>query len=183
MKLEFSTGRLRLREWKNSDAVPFGRLNADPDVMEFFPSTLSRIESDDMIGRIRTHFEKNGFGLWAVEIPGECDFIGFVGLQIPRFDAHFQPCVEIGWRLDKQHWGKGYATEAAKEVLRVGFNELSLNEIVSMTAVINLRSQRVMQKIGMNYSAFDDFDHPKVPAESELNRHVLYRLSKTQFQT
>ena len=143
------TERLVLREWRDEDVKPFCELNADPRVMEFFPSVLSVSETEGMVARIKQHFETNGFGLWAVEIPNECAFIGFVGLQIPRFDAPFMPCVEVGWRLAADYWGRGFATEAALKSLDIGFDELGLKEIVSMTAVINIRSRRVMEKIGM----------------------------------
>src|SRR5262249_39585619 len=128
------TGRLHLRGWREEDLAPFAALNADPDVMEFFPRPLDRAESDAAVARIRDHFAQRGFGLWAVEARGVADFTGFVGLAVPRFEAHFTPCVEIGWRLAREHWGRGYATEAARAVLDFGFRDLTLQEIVSFTA-------------------------------------------------
>jgi len=139
--------------------------------MEYFPRVLSQQESDDFASRIDEHFDRHGFGLWAVEVPGVVDFAGFVGLSIPRFVAPFTPCVEIGWRLATERWGRGYATEAARAALAFGFGELGLREIVSFTVPQNLRSRRVMEKIGMTHDHAGDFDHPTVGT-----RHVLYRL-------
>jgi RimJ/RimL family protein N-acetyltransferase len=124
------TRRLRLRAWAERDLAPFAALNADPRVMEFFLKPLDRAESDALAGRIRDHFARHGFGVWAVEAPGVADFIGFVGLSVPSFPAHFTPCVEIGWRLAHRHWGRGYATEAARAALAFGFRDLALDESV-----------------------------------------------------
>jgi RimJ/RimL family protein N-acetyltransferase len=169
------TSRLRLRPWRDEDLDPFAELNADPRVMEFFPSTLDRGESDALVLRIRDHFARRGFGQWAVEVPGVADFIGFVGLSVPRFEANFTPCVEIGWRLAREHWGQGYATEAARAALEFGFRDLALEEIVSFTTTANLRSRAVMERIGMTRTPADDFDHPAIPEGHPLRRHVLYR--------
>jgi RimJ/RimL family protein N-acetyltransferase len=169
------TARLELRPWRDEDRAPFAALNADPRVMEFFPKTLDRADSDAMAARLREHFDRHGFGLWAVEVPGVADFIGFVGLAVPRFEAHFTPCVEIGWRLAREHWGRGYATEAARAALAFGFRDLALDEIVSFTTTANLRSRAVMERIGMTRSPADDFDHPALPEGHPLRRHVLYR--------
>ena len=138
-------------------------MNADPRVMQYLPGALSGEESDRFIGRIEAHFDRHDFGLWAVEIPGVVPFAGFIGLSIPAFDAHFTPCVEIGWRLAAGHWGRGYATEGARAVLAFGFETLQLGEIVSFTVPDNLRSRRVMERIGMAYNPADDFDHPVLP--------------------
>jgi RimJ/RimL family protein N-acetyltransferase len=143
--------------------------------MEFFPNTLNRTESDAMVARIQDHFARHGFGLWAVEFPGVADFIGFVGLSVPQFEAPFTPCVEAGWRLAFEHWGKGYASEAARAVLEFGFEHLSLNEIVSFTVPANRRSRAVMERIGMARNPLEDFDHPSLPEGHPLRRHVLYR--------
>ncbi len=172
------TERLLLRAWHEEDLAPFAALNADPVVMEFFPKTLDRAESDAIVERIRDLFVKHGFGLWATEVIGGAPFIGFVGLLVPRFKAHFTPCVEIGWRLAREHWGHGYATEAAQAVLEFGFRTAGLEEIVSMTSVPNERSQRVMQKLGMTHDPADDFDYHDLPREHPLCRHVLYRLKR-----
>jgi RimJ/RimL family protein N-acetyltransferase len=172
-----STPRLRLRLWRDEDLPVFAALNASPEVMEFFPKPLDRAESDELADRIRGHFARHGFGLWAVELPGIADFIGFVGLAVPTFEAHFTPCVEIGWRLAQEHWGQGYATEAARAALDFGFQNLGLAEIVSFTVPANQRSRAVMERIGLRRSPADDFDHPRVPENHPLRRHVLYRVS------
>jgi RimJ/RimL family protein N-acetyltransferase len=172
------TGRLLLRRWCDGDREPFAALNADPAVMEHFPAVLSRAESDALIGRIESHFDRHGFGFWAVEVPGQADFIGFVGLSIPSFDAPFTPCVEVGWRLARAHWGQGYASEAARAALDFGFDRFGLEEIVSFTVEGNHRSRQVMQRIGMSHDPADDFDHPNLPASSPLRRHVLYRIKR-----
>lgn len=173
---ELRTARLWLRRWLPSDLAPFAALNTDARVMENFPAVLSRDESDTLASRIEAHFEEHGFGLWAVEIPKATSFAGFIGLSVPRFEAHFTPCVEIGWRLAAAHWELGYATEGARAVLEFGFEELGLSEIVSFTVPGNLRSRRVMEKIGMVHDPADDFDHPALPDRHQ--RHVLYRLAR-----
>jgi RimJ/RimL family protein N-acetyltransferase len=172
---ELRTSRLLLRPWRTDDRLPFARMNADPRVMEFFPGVLSREESDAVADRIEEHFQQHGFGQWAVEIAGSTPFAGFIGLSIPRFQAHFMPAVEIGWRIDADLWNRGYATEGARAVLEFGFTCLGLEEIVSFTVPMNLRSRRVMEKIGMTHSPDDDFDHPLVAEGHPLRRHVLYR--------
>lgn len=177
-----TTPRLLLRAWRDSDREPFATLNADPRVMEFFPSVLDRAASDATVERIEAHFAKHGFGLWAVELPGIAPFAGFVGLMIPSFTAAFTPCVEIGWRLAREYWDHGYASEGARAVLDFGFDRLALDEIVSLTAVGNQRSRRVMERIGMTRTADDDFDHPLVAPGHPLCRHVLYRLSKARWR-
>ena len=176
------TARLLLRPWRPEDLAPFAALNADPRVMEYFPNVLDRAASDAAAARIADHFRQHGYGLWAVEVPGVAPFVGFVGLWIPQFTAHFTPCVEIGWRLAHEHWGHGYASEGALAALAFGFGQLQLAEIVSMTTVANHRSQRVMQRIGMTRNERDDFDHPQLPAGHPLSRHVLYRLSCADWQ-
>jgi ribosomal-protein-alanine N-acetyltransferase len=158
-------------------------MNADPRVMEHFPATLSRAESDATVDRITAHFDAHGFGLWAVEIPGVAPFGGFVGLCQPRFEAHFTPCVEVGWRLAAEHWGQGYATEAAKAALKFGFETLGLHEIVSFTVPANRRSRRVMEKLGMMHDPDDDFDHPILATGHPLCRHVLYRIAVAEWRT
>jgi RimJ/RimL family protein N-acetyltransferase len=168
--------RLLLRGWRESDLEPFARLNSDTRVMQHFPSLLTREESDEIAARLSEHSEKHGFGPWVAEVPGVADFIGMVGLWIPSFEAHFTPCVEVLWRLDYSHWGKGYATEAARLALQYGFEELGLPEIVSMTVPANQRSWRVMEKLGMHRDPRDDFEHPQIPVLHPLRRHVLYRL-------
>jgi RimJ/RimL family protein N-acetyltransferase len=178
--IEFETERLRLRQWRESDYEPFAALNADPRVMEFFPSPLTRLESDAMAEALRSLIEQLGWGFWAVEVSGVAPYIGSVGLHVTPAALPFPPCVEIGWRLAAAYWGQGYATEAARAVLRVGFLELELPEIVSFTAVSNLRSRGVMERIGMQHHG-ETFEHPNVPVGSRLRPHVLYRLSRTQW--
>jgi RimJ/RimL family protein N-acetyltransferase len=168
---------LRLRRWLPADLAPFAVLNSDPRVTEYLPEPLSREESDALVARIDAHFDRHGFGLWAVEVCDQTSFAGFVGLSVPQFEAHFTPCVEIGWRLGAEHWGHGYATEAAAAVLGVGFELLRLAEIVSFTVPGNARSRRVMQRIGMKHHPSDDFDHPLLPTGHPLRRHVLYRIA------
>lgn len=176
---ELQTQRLLLRAWREEDLAPFAEMNRDPAVMEHFPGLLTRAESDDLALRIRLHFERNGFSFWAVEEKGK-GFIGMVGLVATAYQAHFTPAVEIGWRLASSAWGRGYATEAALACLDFGFGELRRDEIVSMTIPRNLRSRRVMEKLGMERSAADDFDHPLVE-DGPLRRHVLYRLTRERW--
>jgi RimJ/RimL family protein N-acetyltransferase len=172
---EIVTQRLRLRRWRSEDRAPFAALNADPRVMEHFPKCLDRGESDAMVERIEAHFAKHGFGPWAVEVKGGAPFIGYIGLAVPRFDAPFMPAVEIGWRLAFDAWGNGFATEGATAVLAHAREHLRMTNIVSYTAPSNLRSIRVMERIGLVRDARDDFDHPLVPEGNPLRRHVLYR--------
>ena len=173
---ELSTERLRLRLWREDDVETFAAMNADPEVMRHFPSALSRRQSEEVLGRIRAHFAARGFGLWAVEAPGVASFIGYVGLTTPRFEAHFTPCVEVGWRLARRQQGHGFATEAARAALALGFERLGLDEIVSFTVPANTESRRVMEKLGFARDPADDFDHPLLPEGHALRRHVLYRL-------
>jgi len=173
-----TTSRLVLRPWQEEDLEPFAILNADPRVMEHFPSVLSREESDSFAHAIIEHFQQRGWGLWAVSLCNEANFIGFIGLSYITFEAPFTPAVEVGWRLAYDHWGKGYATEGALASLQFGFETLLLDEIISVTAVCNERSKRVMECIGMTHNARDDFDHPKLPEGHRLRRHVLYRIQR-----
>lgn len=179
--IEPATDRLLLRQWRNSDYEPFARLNSDPVVMEYFPWLLDREKSDAVADKLRGRIREQGWGFWAVEVRGVAPFIGFVGLNRPDPPVPISPCVEIGWRLLSKYWGQGYASEAASAALRFGFEQLGLDEIVSYTATINLRSQRVMQRIGMQYNG-EKFDHPSVPEESPLVEHVVYRLQRGEWQ-
>jgi RimJ/RimL family protein N-acetyltransferase len=175
-----TTPRLRLRPWRDEDLDAYAALNADPRVREFFPGTMTREESAASMQHIRDHFARHGFGLWAAEVSnvaGSAPFIGFIGLAIPTFDAPFMPCVEVGYRLAFDHWGKGYATEGARAALAFGFESLGLKEIVAMTTEANERSRRVMTKLGMRRNPDDDFDHPNIETGHVLRRHVLYRIS------
>ena len=192
------TDRLRLRPWRESDREPFAALNADPEVMKYYPAVLNRQESDALVDRIQSKFEERGWGLFAVELKGASQaktghllpgfdqieatdtsngpFIGYVGLSVPQFETHFTPCVEIGWRLARSSWGNGYATEAARRVRQFAFEQLQLPEIVSFTSVLNQQSRRVMERIGMSRDPADDFAHPTLPEGHLLRPHVLYRL-------
>jgi RimJ/RimL family protein N-acetyltransferase len=174
------TQRLVLRQWRDEDLEPFAALNADAAVMRYFPAALTREESDALAGAAREGIQNRGWGLWAVETQDVGTFIGFVGLAEPDFDAHFTPAVEVGWRLAREHWGRGYATEAARRALTFGFDELGLDEIVSFTAAVNDRSWRVMRRLKMTHDPADDFDHPSVEG-GVLRRHVLYRISRRQW--
>lgn len=175
---ELQTQRLRLRAWQDEDLPLFAELNADRRVTEYLLGPLTRSQSDALVERINEHFLREGFGFWAVEAPGIARFIGMVGLGIPGYTAPFTPCVEVGWRLARQYWGQGLATEAAQASLKFGFENVGLAEIVALTVPGNARSRAVMSKLGMTRTATDDFDHPRVPAGHPLTRHVLYRLSK-----
>ena len=176
--LSLTTPRLLLRPWQDADREPFARMNTDPRVMEFMPAPLTREESDALVGRIQAHFEKHGFGLWAAELRADGAFAGYIGLAVPAFEARFTPCVEIGWRLAAEYWGRGLATEGARAVLRHAFEVVGLDEVVSMTVPANLASRRVMEKLGMTHDPAEDFDHPRLPVGHALRRHVLYRLRR-----
>jgi RimJ/RimL family protein N-acetyltransferase len=150
-------------------------MNADVQVMRYFPAALTAEETDAMLERIHLHFEHHGFGLWAVGLKDTNEFAGFIGLAVPSFEAHFTPCVEIGWRLSARFWNRGLATEGAAAVLAFAHNSLGLEQVVSFTTTENVASRRVMEKIGMLRDLRDDFDHPLIPKEHPLCRHVLYR--------
>ena len=171
------TERLILRPWREEDRAPFAGLNADPRVMEHFPKILDRAESDAVFERVRAGFAEHGYGPWALQVKGGAPFIGFCGIWSPRFEAHFTPCVEIGWRLAAEHWGRGYATEGARAALAAGFERLGFPEIVAYTAVKNARSRAVMEKIGMRFDG-ETFEHPNIAAGHPLRTHVVYRLKR-----
>jgi RimJ/RimL family protein N-acetyltransferase len=173
---ELTTERLLLRGWRPDDRTPFAALNVDPEVMAHFPALLSHRESDALADRIEAHFERDGWGLWAMEDRASGAFLGFTGLARPVFDAPFLPAIEIGWRLARPFWGKGYASEAARASTAFAFDALGLDEIVSMAVAANARSIAVMERLGMHRDPAEDFDHPLV-AEPHLRRHVLYRLT------
>lgn len=178
------TERLLLREWSDADKVPYAVLNGDPDVMEHFPSVLTPLQSDEMVDRMANAWELRNFGLWAVERTDTNQFIGFVGLAAPSFHVDgVTPCVEVGWRLAAQHWGHGFAPEAATAALRFGFENVELpeDEIVSFTTTKNLKSQRVMQKIGLRLDPEREFDHPLTPGWHG-QRHVLYCIDRAAWQ-
>jgi RimJ/RimL family protein N-acetyltransferase len=171
--------RIRLRQWTEADCAPFAALNADPVVMEHFPATLTREQSDAAVERFRASIHRNGWGFWAADdLTGdEPRFAGFVGINIPQSpDLPFQPCVEVGWRLARPFWGKGLASEGARLSLRVGFEVLGLQEIVAMTQLRNMRSRAVMERLGMQEAVGEEFDHPAVPVGSHARAMCLYRL-------
>lgn len=173
--------RLVLREWRDDDLPAFAAMNADPRLMQHFPSVLTPEQSDAAAACIRTHFAEHGYGLWAVEIPGVIPFAGFVGLSRPRFESTFTPCVEVGWRLAREYQGRGFATEGARAALAYGFATALLDEVVSMTVSANAASLRVMEKLGMHRDPAEDFDHPLVPDGHPLRRHVLYRVRRDEW--
>lgn len=177
----FETKRLLLRTWCKQDINPMTLINQDPKVCEFLPTIGDRVSTVAGIEHIKQHYAEHGFSLYAVELKCSHEFIGWAGLMIPAFSAHFTPAVEIGWRLASSHWNQGYATEAALAVLHYAFTVLDLNEIVSFTAVNNKASRRVMEKIGLHHTTSDDFDHPKLDPQHPLCRHVLYRLCKNEY--
>jgi RimJ/RimL family protein N-acetyltransferase len=171
-----------LRPWRASDREPFAALNADPEVMEFFPSCLSREESDKLAGQIDAHQQAHGFSFFATELVGAAPFIGFIGIANVPFEAPFTPAVEIGWRIARPFWNRGLATEGASAVLNYAFTVLGLSEVVAFTVPANMRSRRVMEKIGMKHDRAGDFDHPRLPAGHPLRRHVLYRITRSGFE-
>lgn len=173
-----TTQRLVLRQWLDSDREPFAALNADPEVMRYFPAPLSRDESDAMADRIAELIERQGWGFWAVEHAKDRTFMGFVGLHAPE-DLPFSPCTEIGWRLARPYWGCGYATEAALASLSFAFGQLDLSSVVAFTANGNMRSQGVMRRLGMTLESH--FDYPRLPDDHPLRPHVLFRLTREHF--
>ncbi len=175
--IELKTGRLRLRQWKQEDYPAFAKLNADPEVMKYYPEMLNEKDSNDMAQRFEALLAYRGWGFWVVEKLDEKKFMGFVGLHEPTYDLPITPCVEIGWRLAKEYWGYGYASEAAKASLAVAFKKLDLPEVYSFTSVLNKKSQAVMEKLGM-VNMKQNFDHPMIPKDSPLREHVLYKIDK-----
>jgi RimJ/RimL family protein N-acetyltransferase len=171
------TERLLLRPWRDEDREPFAAMNADPAVMEYFPATLTRAESDMRAEHFDSAIQRLGYGFWAVEIPGEAPFIGFVGLDATDEGMPFSPAIEVGWRLAREHWGQGFASEGARAALAFGFEELALEQIVALTAVGNVRSRRVMERLGMRRDPADDFIHPGLPEGHPIAPHVLYRIA------
>ena len=174
-----TTERLLLRRWCEDDREPFAEMMADPEFNRYMPGPFDRSESDAMIERFEEHFKIEGFGMWALELPGQVPFIGCTGLTVPRTDLPFCPCVEIGWRIVSQFWNHGYATEAAKASLQFGFEQLGLDEIVSFTVADNLASRRVMEKIGMSRDTEGDFEHPALAEGHPLRPHILYRKQRS----
>lgn len=173
---EIRTRRLVMRRWQPSDRAPFAQINADAEVMRFFPAALTRAESDALIDRIEAHFVEHGYGLWALQVQGR--LVGFTGLSWVGWEADFTPALEVGWRLARAAWGHGYASEAAAAALSRGF--LDVDSVVSFTAAANKRSERVMNRIGLHY--VHTFDHPRLADQHPLQRHVLYRADRETWQ-
>lgn len=165
-----------MRPWRDSDIEPYVALGADPELMRYFPWTMDRAESEASMARFRAHFAEHGFGPWVVEVPGETEFAGVIGLSYVRHETHFTPAVEVAWRLFAEYQGRGIATEAARAAVRYGFETVGLEEIVAMCTPDNRASRRVMEKLGMTRDPTDDFDHPMVPEGHPMRRIVLYRL-------
>ena len=179
--IQLQTERLRLRQWRLRDYKVFAEMNADPEVMRFFPAPLTTEQSNNMADRIQSLITAKGWGLWAVERIADERFLGFVGLHEPTDDFTFSPCVEIGWRLSRDTWGHGYASEAAKAALEFAFTQLKLAKVMSFTPLANTRSMAVMERIGM-HNMQADFDHPALPSEHTLLRHALYSITAEQWQ-
>jgi len=183
MKLAtLKTDRLILRPWRAADREPFAAMSADPEVMRYLMPVADRTESDAIADRLAAHIEEYGFGFWALEAPGVAPFVGFTGLLHVGDDMPFAPAVEIGWRLAREHWGKGYSSEAAMASLAYGFETLKLDEIVALTVPANSRSQAVMKRIGMSRDPADDFEHPRLADGDPLKSHVLYRIKRDAFR-
>jgi len=178
--IEPRTERLQLRQWTYRDRDPFAAMSADPQVMEFFPGTLNRSESDAIVDTCENLISERGWGVWAVELLETGEFIGFIGLHIPCEELPPSPCVEILWRLAPSYWGHGYATEGATAVLNVGFKQLDLQEIVSFAVPSNLRSRAVMERLKMTDTG-ETFEHPEVPESSSLRKHCLYKISRERW--
>jgi RimJ/RimL family protein N-acetyltransferase len=176
--MAIETARLILRRWRPDDVEPFAAMNADPRVMEFFRAVLTPAETKTMVAWIERRIECDGFGLWATELKSAKAFIGFIGLSAASDSLPFSPCVEIGWRLAFDYWGRGYAQEGARAAMAFGFDTVGLKEIVSFTTVQNVRSRHVMERIGMTYDRKDDFEHPGLPEHHPLRKHVLYRKAR-----
>jgi RimJ/RimL family protein N-acetyltransferase len=178
---EIATDRLILRQWRDADRAPFAALNADPEVARYLRGTLDRAGSDALVDGFVADWAEHGLGLWALERKADGRFLGYTGLRRPRFEAHFTPAVEVGWRLARDAWGQGYATEAARASVGFGFDTLALEEIVSFTVPDNVRSRRVMERLGMHRDPAEDFDHPRFEPGHRLRRHVLYRLRQEEW--
>lgn len=176
--LELHTKRCVLRQWKASDFAPWAEMNADPEVRRYFPYVATEAQAHGEAERCRDALAQRGWGMWALELPGMLPFAGFVGLNVPHYDAPWVPAVEIGWRLARAAWGQGFATEAAQAVLDFGFERLGLSEIVAITVPSNAPSRRVMARLGLQRDEAGDFDHPRVEVGHPMQRHVLYRAAR-----
>ena len=179
--VELRTARTLLRAWRDDDLPAWVAMNADPAVRRYFSTVQTEAEALAEAGRSRANLARRGWGMWALEVPGKLPFAGFVGLNLPSFEAPFMPVVEMGWRLPTAAWGQGWASEAATAAAAFGFDVLGLDELVAFTTVSNEPSRRVMSRLGMQHDAAADFDHPSVAEGHALRRHVLYRLPKSRF--
>ena len=179
--IEPKTERIQLRQWKPSDRVPFAAMSADPEVMEHFPDTLNRSESDAIIDKCEAYIADRGWGVWAAELLDTNEFIGLIGLNIPNADLPCSPCVEVLWRLERSHWGHGLATEGASAALKVGFEQLDLQEIVAFAVLSNHRSRAVMERLNM-VDTGETFDHPDIPETSKFRKHCLYKISRERWE-
>ena len=180
--MSLETQRLILRSWRDGDRPTFAKLNSDPEVMEFFTFTRTPAEADAVMDVLNGHIDRHAFGFWAMEEKQNGETIGFTGLQHVNFEARFCPAVEIGWRLLRPYWGKGYATEAARVSLEYAFNRLRLDEVVSFAVESNIRSRRVMERIGMVHEPDFDFDHPSIEPDHPFARHAFYRIRKSDWE-
>ena len=180
--VELRTARLLLRQWKESDIDAWCAMNADAEVRKYFPKVNSREESVAEAERIRASINQHGWGMWALEVPGVLPFAGFVGLNNPGFAAPWQPAVEIGWRLARSAWQQGYATEGATAALDFAFTHLQLPQVMAMSVTTNAPSHRVMERIGLSPWPEMDFDHPRVPVDWPLKRHIVHRITDQQWQ-
>lgn len=174
------TSRTILRQWQAGDIPRFAEMNADKTVMQYYPSVMSVLESENLVARFRRHIQQEGYGFFALELKESGEFLGFVGLNKPAYALPFSPCIEIGWRLAKEYWGKGYASEAAGKCLEFAFAVCNIPEIVSFTSLLNKKSQAVMERIGMTNTRYH-FEHPALPENHVLREHVLYKITKPQF--
>lgn len=175
------TERLILRTWKKEDADPYFQINQNPKIIEFIRGPITMEQVNDFISAVNRQSDKHGYTLWAVELKETGELMGFIGLNYIDWESHFTPAVEVGWRLGSQFWGKGYATEGAKASLDYGFKQCGLKEIVSFTVPANIRSIRVMEKIGLKRDVNGDFAHPKLAADHLLSQHILYRLTIDEY--
>jgi len=178
--IEIQTDRLIIRQWNKNDYSVFAKMNADQDVMKFYPDILTLKQSDDMAQKIEDEIALKGWGFWAIELKEKNSFIGFAGLHEPGYKLPMSPCIEIGWRLAKQYWGNGYATEAGEAALDTAFVKLELTEIYSFASISNYKSQAVMERLNMT-NTHKNFDHPMIPINNPLREHVLYKVDKQQW--
>ncbi len=172
----FTSERLGFRNWKKNDLTEFAKMNADLSVMEHFPKPLTKSETAELIDRLKNHYNKNAYTYFATEILESGEFIGFIGLAFQEYKTDFTPAVDIGWRLKKSAWGKGFATEGAKKCIEFAFDELNLDRVISICTKRNFKSENVMIKIGMKKRL--TFDHPELEAYPEYQKCTCYEMRK-----